>query len=324
MEIIDLKDRKILYNLDLDSRQSFSQIGKKVGLHKDVVAYRVKNLQEKGIIRGFFTETDDYLLGYIRYRYYFTYQYVSPEVRNDIIDYFVKSKYTRIIHSTEGHYNLVIISDVKGISKCYSIWKTIVSKFRDYFANQVFSVIYYVYMYRYLFLLDEKDQDRSNRIKSKMYGSDKIVEIDDLDYELLKLISQNARMPTIDIAKSLNSTAITINNRLKKLKESGVIKSFRVNINLRKLGYQRYKVDIILKDYSKLQQIINYVEENPNLDEVIQSVGYVDLELLFILKNANELHKIMEDLSIKFPNTIKNYIYFSAIETHKWTWMPEE
>jgi Lrp/AsnC family transcriptional regulator for asnA, asnC and gidA len=324
MEKIDLKDRKILYQLDLDSRQSFSKIGKKVGLHKDVVAYRVKNLQEKGIIKGFFTETDDYLLGHRRYRYYFTYQYVSPEIRDEIIDYFMKSKYTRIIHSTKGHYDLVIMSDVKGISKCFSVWKAIVSKFRDYFSNQVFCVIYYAYIYRYSFLLDEKDYDGSNRIKSKLYGSDETVEIDDLDYQILKLIAQNARIPTIDIASELNSTAVTINNRIKKLRESGVIKAFRINIDLRKLGYQRYKADIILKDYSKLHQIINYIEANPNLDEIIQSVGYVDLELLFILRSADQLHKIMEDLSMKFPDTIKNYIYFSAIETHKWSWMPEE
>ena len=39
---IDLKDRKIFYELDFDSRQSFLQLGKKVDLQKDMVAYRVK------------------------------------------------------------------------------------------------------------------------------------------------------------------------------------------------------------------------------------------------------------------------------------------
>jgi DNA-binding Lrp family transcriptional regulator len=33
MEKLDLKDRKILYYLDLKSRQSFSAIGRKIGLH---------------------------------------------------------------------------------------------------------------------------------------------------------------------------------------------------------------------------------------------------------------------------------------------------
>jgi DNA-binding Lrp family transcriptional regulator len=46
MEKLDLKDRKILYHLDLDSRQSFRSIGRKVGLSKDVVASRVKILNE--------------------------------------------------------------------------------------------------------------------------------------------------------------------------------------------------------------------------------------------------------------------------------------
>ena len=43
MEKLDLKDKKILYELDIDCRQSFRSIGRKVGLSKDVVATRVKN-----------------------------------------------------------------------------------------------------------------------------------------------------------------------------------------------------------------------------------------------------------------------------------------
>ena len=55
MEKMDVKDRKILYHLDIDSRQSFNNIGKKVGLTRDNVAYRVKRLQDKGIITNFRT-----------------------------------------------------------------------------------------------------------------------------------------------------------------------------------------------------------------------------------------------------------------------------
>ena len=47
MEKIDLKDRKILYQLDIDSRQSYSQIAKKVGVSKNVLVYRINKLIEK-------------------------------------------------------------------------------------------------------------------------------------------------------------------------------------------------------------------------------------------------------------------------------------
>jgi Lrp/AsnC family leucine-responsive transcriptional regulator len=55
MTKIDLKDRKILYELDLDARQSLTQVGKKVGLKKDIVSYRIKRMQDEGIIKNFWT-----------------------------------------------------------------------------------------------------------------------------------------------------------------------------------------------------------------------------------------------------------------------------
>lgn len=74
MERIDLKDRKILYQLDIDSRQSFRSIGKKIGLSKDVVAFRVKKLKEKVIILRFHTEYNYLSLGLTSLRFYIKFQ----------------------------------------------------------------------------------------------------------------------------------------------------------------------------------------------------------------------------------------------------------
>ena len=52
---IDLKDRKILYYLDLNSRQSFAEIGKKVGLSKNAITYRIKRLEKEGLINNYYT-----------------------------------------------------------------------------------------------------------------------------------------------------------------------------------------------------------------------------------------------------------------------------
>ena len=128
-------------------------------------------------------------------------------------------------------------------------------------------------------------------------------------------------MPTIEIAKRLNSTANTVNNRIKKLIKLGVIQGFRIGIDFPKLGYNFYKADIELKEPNEYSKILKYIELNPNLYQLIKSIGYVDLELVFILTNVNQLHQIMDDLSIKFPNTIKKFTYFTATETYKWDHM---
>jgi Lrp/AsnC family transcriptional regulator for asnA, asnC and gidA len=130
-------------------------------------------------------------------------------------------------------------------------------------------------------------------------------------------------MPTMEMAKKIDSSAITISNRIKKLKEKGVIKGFKINVDFPKLGYHFYKADIFLKDPKKYSSIFKCIEANPNLNHILKSVGYVDLELLFYLKSVNQLHEIMEELSVKFPNAIKNYTYFKVIKTHKWNYMPD-
>jgi Lrp/AsnC family leucine-responsive transcriptional regulator len=64
MQQLDFKDRKILYELDLNCRQSNAQIGKKVGLSKEVVKYRIKRMQDEEIIFVFWTEINTFKLGY--------------------------------------------------------------------------------------------------------------------------------------------------------------------------------------------------------------------------------------------------------------------
>ena len=317
MEKLDLKDRKILYDLDIDSRQSFSQLGKKVGLHKDVVAYRVKKLQEKGIIQNFYTEVNDYILGYSPVKFYLTYQNVTPEIKKEIIEYLVKNPYVNVVHSSEGQYDLVVISEVENIAKFYNVWNSILNKYKDFFSNQVFCVHNFTVAYKKTFLLDKQPENTKDRILLTESSDDKKLEVDSFDKKLLDVLAPNSRIPLLEIAKNLNSTVNTINSRIKRLVKVGVIVNFTLNIDWPKIGYQWYKADVILKDSGKKQQIVSYIEKNPNLILRIASLGYVDLELTFCLNNATQLHQIMEDVSSKFPDAIKSYKYFSNTKTHK-------
>ena len=99
---IDLKDRKILYELDLDCRQSNTQIGKKVGLKKDVVSYRINRMKEEGIITNFFTAINTFKLGYQVYRIYINFQYMSSQVKDKIIQHFISYRYVWAVISLKA------------------------------------------------------------------------------------------------------------------------------------------------------------------------------------------------------------------------------
>jgi len=311
---IDLKDRKILYELDIDSRQSYRKIGRKVGLSKDIVTSRVKKLQEKGIIKRFYAYYDTLKLDLNDLRFYFKFQYVTPDIKKEIIDHFMKNEYVKSIFSIEGSYNLGIIINVERISDFYPFWKKTLEKYGDYFSEQVFSAYMGELVYGQSFILDENNKPDRPPLRSIM-GK---VKIDILDLEILKLLVSDARIPTVEIAKKLNSNVTTIQKRIKRLLDEKVILGFTVELDLDKIGYQKWKVDFYLSEYSKINQIIKYLEKNPLLLCVDYTIGYADLEIELNVKNINQLHDIIEDLHSKFPKIIRNYSIFRGIKFYKW------
>ena len=311
---LDLKDRKLLYELDIDSRQSFRSIGKKVGLSKDIVTGRVKKLQENGIIKRFYACYDILQLDLNLLRFYFKFQYVTPDIKEEIIDHFMKNDYVKFLFSIEGSYNLGVIITVERISDFYPFWKKTLEKYGDYFTEQVFSAYMGELFYGQSFLLEEIDKPYRPPLRRKM-GK---VKIDNLDLEILKLLVSDARMPTVEIAKKLKSNVSTIHSRIKRLVDEKVILYFTVELDLNKIGYQKWKVDFHLSEYTKISQIIKYIEKNPFLTCVDYTIGYADLEIEIIVKNINQLHDFIEDLHSKFPKIIRNYSFFRGIKNYKW------
>ena len=316
---VDLKDRKILHQLDIDSRQSASKIGKKIGLNRDVVSYRIKRLQSEGAIKNFYTVIDASRLGYFSFRFYFVFQYTTPEIQKEITDYFIDNKYAYFVGPIEGMYDMLIIMWVKNIKDFYSFYEQIKKKYGYYFKETNFCLYVQLLHFRASFLIDEID-DRENPMVT---GGEKKVTVDDMDMKLLKIIAENARLPTIEIANKLNTTAMVVSHRIKRLIQKGVIQGFKTNLDYMKLGFQDFKVDIHLRDYADIHQITNYITKNPHLYYINKTAGHADLEVEFYVKTISDIHEIMMDLSTKFPGKIKYYNTYNILDFIKRQFMPE-
>ena len=83
---LSAKDKKILKELSQDSRQTTSQIAKRVHLSKQVVDYRIKNLVKKGVIRKFFTAVNWSLLGYMSFRLYLRLINIPPTELRSMVE----------------------------------------------------------------------------------------------------------------------------------------------------------------------------------------------------------------------------------------------
>ncbi|MEW6329609.1 MAG: Lrp/AsnC family transcriptional regulator, partial [Candidatus Micrarchaeota archaeon] len=153
---LDLKDRKILYELDLDSRQSFSRLGKKVRLSKEVVNYRVKRLMELGVIRQFHTVINVGKLGYTSFRLFLRLGGATPEKERGIIEYLLKQKIVIWLVSVEGNWDLVMWCCARDVGELGEFWRELFARYGQFIEDNWLSVWSKVWYFRRAYLLDKK------------------------------------------------------------------------------------------------------------------------------------------------------------------------
>jgi DNA-binding Lrp family transcriptional regulator len=320
---IDLKDRKILYQLDLNCRQSNAQIGKKVGLSKQVVDYRIKKMEEEGVITGYWTAINTYKLGYYVFRIYINLIDVSTKIKTDIIQYFVKNKNAWAVLTSKGPVDLDVILWVNDVYAFNQYWINTLQKFGKYFSQSTISILTHVMSCKKTYLFDS-GANSSDRMFYQTSCEGKPIQIDALDYQILDELALNARTPLLDLAKKINCSPQTVNYRIKNLVQKDIIQAFRVSIYSAKLGLQGCAVDLFLKDQTMRRQILEYIKQKPNIyDIMVMNIGWGDICFQVFISNMNDLSRLMEDIETKFPDAIRKYEYWMDQVVHKERWLPE-
>lgn len=114
---MDEVDEKILELLRMDSRASYGDIGKKVGLSEGAVRARIKKLVESGVIRRFTVET-----GPLREAEALSLISVNPSIPTSKVSAALREiSKVRMIYEVTGEYDIVVVisaADIAEINEC--------------------------------------------------------------------------------------------------------------------------------------------------------------------------------------------------------------
>jgi len=318
MNLVDTKEKKILYQLDLNARQSDASIGRKVGLSKYVVNHRIKKLLKNGIIRYFYTMVDASKLGFISCRLFIKFQYDNPEKEKEMVDFFMSKPYAWWIPTIEGQRDLAVIIWTQNTYQFYEIIREVLEKYKPFIKDYNPGIYARFYQYRRAYLASmEKDES-----KAILTCFENRADFDETDIKLLKVIAADARMPTVEIANQLNITPETVRNRINVLIKKKVIQGFRPALDLKKLGYRWYKLMLDLEDVSKKKYILRYAKIHPNIVYAYEVIGGWDLELELEVESYDKFKEIMHEIRHEFSDTIRYFDYFLVYEEHRILYMP--
>lgn len=310
---ISVKDRKIMFELDSNARQSNANIAKKVNLNKNVVNYHINKLEERGLIQGYYSIVNTPKLGYEALRVYLKWRSILPEKKAEIIDFVTKSPITWWVGGLEGSWDLGFIVWVKNIYEFQKFWEKLTQKYQKYILNRTVSLYSKIYDCNYAFISPEKRPVK----KVCIVGEAKPEKLSRLQINLVEILAENARLPVMEIAKKLNASPLTIAANIKQLKNKEILLGFRTKFNLEALGFTHYKVNFNLKDFSRYPEMIAFGQAHPNIIYLDESIGFADFEIEIAANSHKKFQEIVEEFNGIFGEDVIDYNYFIYSAIHK-------
>lgn len=317
---LDLKDKKILSLLCQNARTPSTAISKKVGLSRDAVSYRINNYIKKGIIQGFRTIIDISKLGYDSYHIFLQLNQPKREIEENMIRKFKGYNFVRAILKFHGRYDYELSLIAKNLREFDEIFNRIIEDCSDYLQD--YEILPIIKSYKITSTFPRNFYDFNISYKGK--GNQSPIKTDEIDKKILLIISEDASIPFYKIAEKLNLSPDTVNYRIKKLIDSGIILNFVPIINYASLNYNIYAVLLRinnLKDQkeSALRQFLNI---DNNVLWAVKTLGRYNVLTYICVKNTEDLHQTLIGLRNYFPNDIKDYETLIAYEEFKYTYLP--
>ena len=120
--------------------------------------------------------------------------------------------------------------------------------------------------------------------------------LDSLDRQILKLISQDARIPFLEVARACNVSGAAIHQRVAKLTNLGIIKGSQFVIDPEKIGYETCAyMGLFLKEPEKFDQVVEELRKIPEVVECHYTTGGFDMFIKIYAVNNHHLLEIIHD-----------------------------
>ena len=120
--------------------------------------------------------------------------------------------------------------------------------------------------------------------------------LDSLDRQILKLISQDARIPFLEVARACNVSGAAIHQRVAKLTNLGIIKGSQFVIDPEKIGYETCAyMGLFLKEPEKFDQVVEELKKIPEVVECHYTTGGFDMFIKIYAINNHHLLEIIHD-----------------------------
>src|SRR6056297_3636009 len=121
-------------------------------------------------------------------------------------------------------------------------------------------------------------------------------QLDDLDRKILSLITENARIPYLEVARECDVSGAAIHQRIQRLTKTGIISGSQFNIDPKKIGYQTCAyVGIFLDNAGLYPDVVRQLKAIPEITQCHYITGGYSVFIKIYTRNNEDLKHVLVD-----------------------------
>lgn len=306
-------ERRVLAAMQHDSRITVAQIASKVRMRHHSVAYIVKELTERGVIRPYLL-TNPHAVGLTDYCIFFNYLGEGKRARQRIIDFCVNSQQVAYFAELSGPYQFSVSLF------CHTIFEVteFFSELSGLLPRSSFESSFALRLEFTQFLGKWADPKATPKILERT-RVDKEIVLDETDRRIVGFYSQHADLPLKKIAEFAGVSESTVRNRVTQLEKNKVIHSFPHFVNVNAIGVTTFRIILSAQgiEQSFRNKLYKYMVAHPRSSAFVHCAGAWDFELNFDVENNSQMGEIIEDITDNFGSHIRKMHTASEMATHR-------
>ncbi|MCD6589793.1 Lrp/AsnC family transcriptional regulator [Candidatus Woesearchaeota archaeon] len=285
------KDYALLKELDLNAREKITTIARHIGISKELALYRIRRLEELGVIKGYKPVINHYYIGRNSFHVYLSLSRKDLEYRINIQEELMNLKGVKRVLHAYGKWDFIITFHSKNMKEFKESYEEMFNKYDKYITDKWISFITKTIILpkrRFYPMLAEK-------IPKKLeFGlTDLRYELREEETRILRELVNNSRQTLIELSQKTGMSTPTVKRILENLEKSGVIIGYYADYNPEVFDLDHYKLLIRVDEFEALKPLQQYLELQPEVIQIQLPLGSRDMEIEVYVDSLDELEKFI-------------------------------
>lgn len=305
------RERDIFSIVEFDLEMPAAAIAKKLRIPVASVHYTLKRLRESETIkpRCFINSC---MLGFLDIGFYFSLAEQSSRSRQALIQRFRNHPSVAHIGSLLGDFQYIAVFMCRDLTHFSSLISELTGARDEVISDK--QIIPRLACAR--FTRKYLNPKLAKRSSMQLRATGPALELDEVDTRLVWALGNRPYESIRELARFLGSPLATVDRRMKRLQDMGVVQGFFYDLNTTRIGVQSFRVLITIQGLScsVRSEFAKVCAEHPLVTYLIEALGSWDFEVGVETFDARLVSSVVEELHTKTGGRISHVRVLMELE----------